>query len=193
MQLNRAEVIRRARGGEAAAWEEILDEHRQGVFRYSYLKLGNAQEAEDVAQETFIRAFQHLDRFDENRPLRPWLLTIAANLSRNRWRDLHRYWNALERFLWKRTDSGFNLHYSDRVESVGANADKDQLWSAIQQLDEKDKDVIYLRYFMELSVAEAAQVMGVAEGTVKSRTYRALERLHEVLQRTSPELVEGVK
>jgi RNA polymerase sigma-70 factor (ECF subfamily) len=67
-----------------------------------------------------------------------------------------------------------------------------ELWRAIQQLKQTDQQVVYLRYFLELSVEEVAEVMGVAEGTVKSRLHRALQRLRAVIQRDFPGLQEGI-
>jgi RNA polymerase sigma-70 factor (ECF subfamily) len=77
------ELIVRARAGNEAAWETLVRAHQQAVFRLAYLLLGNAHDAEDVTQEVFIRAFRALDRFDQDRPLRPWLLQITANQARN--------------------------------------------------------------------------------------------------------------
>ena len=78
------EAVRRAANGDAAAWEPLVRAHQEAVFRLCYLLLGDPDEAEDVAQETFLRAWKHLRRFDATRPLRPWLLSIASNLASNR-------------------------------------------------------------------------------------------------------------
>lgn len=77
-------LIRHAANGDAAAWEPLVLAHQQAVFRLSYLLLGDPDEAEDIAQETFLRAWKYLKRFDSARPLRPWLLSIASNLASNR-------------------------------------------------------------------------------------------------------------
>src|SRR5512138_2501510 len=71
--------------------------HQEAVFRLAYLLLSDPDEAEDVAQETFLRAWKHLKRFDATRPLRPWLLSIASNLASNRRRSAGRYLAALTR------------------------------------------------------------------------------------------------
>ena len=96
-RVTETELIRSARRGDTAAWEALTRLHQEPVFRFAYLLLGDPDEAQDAAQETFIRAFYALRRFDETRPLRPWLMSIAANLSRNRRRTLGRYLNALTR------------------------------------------------------------------------------------------------
>lgn len=90
--------IKRACDGDESALQLLVDAHRESVFRLAYLLLGDADDAEDVAQETFIRVFNSLHRFDVTRALRPWLLRITANLARNRRRSLGRYWAAVQRF-----------------------------------------------------------------------------------------------
>ena len=73
--------IEAARRGDAGAWEQLVQAYQQAVFRLAYLLLGDADDADDAAQETFIRAYHALSRFDASRPLRPWLLRITTNLS----------------------------------------------------------------------------------------------------------------
>lgn len=160
--------------------------HQESVFRLAYLLLGDPDEAEDVAQETFLRAYRSLKSFDPSRPLRPWLLSIAANLARNKQRSAGRYVAALTRAfrMGSQTTPGAE-------ESSAQNMDSHQLWKAVQQLKIDDQQVVYLRFFLDLSVADAAQALNVAEGTVKSRLNRALGRLHEIIQTDFPGLSEG--
>lgn len=159
--------------------------HGEGVFRFAYLKVGDPQAAQDLAQEALVRAFRSLDRFDVERPLRPWLLSIVANLSRNELRDRARYTNAVRRWLSEFRLSG----RGDRPQEVEVD-DVELLWSVVRRLPARDQEVVYLRYFMELAVDEAAQVMEVAPGTIKSRTHRALSRLRGLLQRHAPGLFD---
>ncbi len=185
-RLSESAWVQRARRGDEAAWEALVRHHQDGVFRFAYLHLGDAAEAEDVAQETFLRAFRALERFDIQRPMRPWLLSIAANLARNRRRSLGRAWAALQRAV-QREPEGVGL----QPEHPGAETDSwrgQLLWQAMQGLSPTDRELLYLRYFMDLSIAEAAEATGVASGTVKSRTHRALERLRQVIVAEYPEL-----
>src|SRR3954471_20314880 len=96
---NEAELIARARQGSDPAWQALVGMHQTAIFRLAYLLLGDTDEAADVAQEAFIRAFHALARFDITRPLRPWLLRIAPNLAHNRRRSVRRYLAALRRQL----------------------------------------------------------------------------------------------
>lgn len=178
------DLVQRALRGDEAAYQSIVDEHREGVFRLAYLLLGDADDAEDIAQETFIRALRYLHRYDPDRALRPWLLSITANLARNRRRSLGRYWAALQRFAWQ-TPKEYATPEMHSIQASEAHA----LWQAVRSLNGAEQEIIYLRCFLELSVAETAEALGVQPGTVKSRLHRALKRLREVIERDYPELV----
>lgn len=180
--MDEAEQIKRARQGDPAAWIELVGQHQTAVFRLAYLLLGNADDATDVAQEVFLRAFRALGTFDATLPLRPWLLAITRNQACNWRRSLRRYANALG---W--------LVQAVPVEQVvghGETWDAEALWQAVRQLSTADQEVIYLRYFAELSVEETAQTLQVAPGTVKSRLSRALARLRTIVVHDFPQLGE---
>ena len=88
--MDESTLIRHAANGDAAAWEVLMNAHQEAAFRFAYLLLGDPDDAEDIAQESFLRAWKYLQRFDPSRPLRPWLLSIAANLARNKRRSAGR-------------------------------------------------------------------------------------------------------
>jgi RNA polymerase sigma-70 factor (ECF subfamily) len=89
--------VNQARRGSPVAWEALVRRYQDAVFRLAYLVLRDGGEAEDVAQETFVRAYLALERFESGRPLRPWLMRIAINLARNRRRSIGRYLAYLRR------------------------------------------------------------------------------------------------
>jgi RNA polymerase sigma-70 factor (ECF subfamily) len=171
--------------GEAAAWEPLMLAHQNAVFRFAYLLLGDPDDAEDVAQETFLRAWDHLKRFDDTRPLRPWLLSITSNLASNRRRSAGRYLSALTRAF--QNEPAPATIEEKNVQHAESNA----LWKAVKTLNVTDQQIVYLRYFLELSVSETAQVLRIAEGTVKSRLSRALEKLRNIIRQDFPVLSEG--
>ena len=181
--MNEAEEIRRAQQHDHEAWLVLVTRYQEAVFRMAYLLLGNADDAQDVAQETFLRAFRHLARFDSTRPLRPWLLQITKNLARNRRRSVQRYLAAWQR--WWQNDG---QHELAKTNPVAAPAERELIWQAVQRLAVSDQEIIYLRYFLEMSVSETAATLGIAEGTVKSRLSRALARLQILVMRDFPEL-----
>ena len=187
VQLAEEELVNRARRGDEVAWTTLVRRHQEPVFRLAYLMLGGRPDrtaaAEDVAQEAFVRAYLKLDQFESGRPLRPWLLAIAANLARNWRRSVGRYWAALRRW-WD----------VQRVEKEAATPaqekrdDAQMLWQAIQQLSADHQEALYLRYFLDMTEAEMAEVLDVAAGTVKSRLYRARRSLADVLRDDFPAL-----
>ena len=180
-----AETIKRASQGDDAAWMAVMQSHQQAVFRLAYLLLRDADEAEDVAQETFIRAFRALHRFDHERPFRPWLLQITANLSRNRQRSMRRYLAMLGRLGRSQPEPvAFN------GERSGPQWEADQLWRAISRLRMVDREILYLRYFLDLTESEVASMLHVAPGTVKSRLSRATSHLRTLVDREFPSLRE---
>jgi RNA polymerase sigma-70 factor (ECF subfamily) len=178
-------LVQRAAEGDASAWETLVLEYQQAVFRLAWLLLGDADEAEDSAQETFLRAWRHLKRFDPARPLRPWLLSIAANLSRNRRRSAGRYVSALMRAF--REEPKPTLLEDSNLQ----RAEADELWRAVRRLDLPDQQIVYLRFFLDLPVSETAEALQIAEGTVKSRLSRALEKLRRIIRDDFPALTEG--
>ncbi|HEY3475550.1 MAG TPA: sigma-70 family RNA polymerase sigma factor [Anaerolineales bacterium] len=184
--MDESTLVRRAAHGEAAAWEPLVLAHQEAVFRLCYLLLGDPDDAEDIAQETFLRAWNHLARFDATRPLRPWLLSIASNLASNRRRSAGRYLAALTR-AFRSEPASSNTIEERSMQHMEASS----LWQAVQTLSLPDQQIVYLRYFLELSVAETAQALDVPEGTVKSRLSRALERLRGIIQQDFPFLAEA--
>lgn len=176
--------IEAARRGSIEAWEHLVQAHQQPVFRLAYLLLGDADDAEDIAQETFIRAYNALSRFNPDRPLRPWLMRIATNLCHNWRRSAGRYLAALHNLLQKDLLSGSTSPAAVQTPEVT------ELWNAVRRLKIEDQQVIYLRYFLDCSEAETAQALNVAAGTVKSRTHRALTRLRSVLEKEFPHMVQ---
>jgi RNA polymerase sigma-70 factor (ECF subfamily) len=184
--VTETQQIQLARQGNQAAWEDLMRTHQEPVFRLAYLLLGDPDEAEDVAQETFLRAYKALDGFDTERPLRPWLLRIASNLAHNRHRSIGRYLAALTRFAQQDPD---------RIKSttIQPKDDSHTLWQAVKKLTMPFQEVIYLRYFLDMSESEMADTLSVPAGTVKSRLHRALSRLRGIIERDYPELKEIVE
>jgi RNA polymerase sigma-70 factor, ECF subfamily len=180
--VEESDLIIRARQGDEAACEALVRQHQEAVFRLAYLLLGDPGDADDVAQETFIHALQALARFDTTRPIRPWLMSITRNLASNRRRAMGRYVAALQRAVRLAPDAILpKTEHSEEAQ---------ELWQTVRRLDRNDQEIIYLRYFLEMSEAETAETLGIAHGTVKSRLHRALGRLRAVMETESSALWE---
>jgi len=171
-----SELVARARGGEVTAYEELVRRYQGIAHRTAYLITREAAEAEDAAQVGFVKAYRALGRFDPGRPFRPWLLRIVANEARNRRRSAARR-VALELAVAREPE---RVEPSPEAEAV-ARERRAALLGAVNGLRDADREVIALRYFLDLSEAEMAEVLEVAAGTVKSRLSRAIGRLREAL------------
>jgi RNA polymerase sigma factor (sigma-70 family) len=171
-----SELVARARGGEVTAYEELVRRYQGIAHRTAHLITREAAEAEDAAQAGFVKAYRALGRFDPGRPFRPWLLRIVANEARNRRRSAARR-VALELAVAREPE---RVEPSPEAEAV-ARERRAALLGAVNGLRDADREVIALRYFLDLSEAEMAEVLEVAAGTVKSRLSRAIGRLREAL------------
>ena len=144
------------------------------AFRTAYLLTGSAAEAEEAAQTAFVKAWKALPRFGRGAQFKPWLLRIVANEAHNRRRTAGRR-AALQ---LRATAAQLPGDAAPSPEGAAlARELRELLLEAVGRLDERDRDVLTCRYFLELSEDETASVLRVRRGTVKSRTARALERL----------------
>jgi RNA polymerase sigma-70 factor (ECF subfamily) len=173
------ELVARAREGDADAYAELVRAHSDLAFRTAMLITANAADAEEAAQDGFVKAWRALPRFREGEPLRPWLLTIVANEARNRRRSAGRREALVLRAAGEGRDQGGTALSPESALLAGEL--RGDLLAALNRLREDDRMVLGYRYLLELSEAETAAALGVRRGTVKSRTSRALGRLREVL------------
>lgn len=149
--------------------------HQQLAYRTALLLARNAADAEEAAQDGFVKAWRALPRFDRTRPFRPWLLAIVANEARNRRRSAGRR-EALALRAAATPSEDSQRAASPELALLVAERDA-ALAAAVERLDERDRQVIACRYLLELTEAETAAALDVRVGTVKSRLSRALERL----------------
>jgi len=149
----------------------------QGIaFRTAYVIARNAADAEEAAQDGFVKAWRALGRFREGAPFRPWLLQIVANEARNRVRSAGRRAGLALRAATEESSGDA----APSPEALLLSAERRAgLLAAVNELPEEQRTVVSLRYFLGLSEQEVAETLGVPQGTVKSRTARALERLRE--------------
>jgi len=174
-------LILRCQQGDALAVEVMVQRYQNYVFRLCYLIMRNEQDAEDLTQDTFIRACRALPRFEirEGISFEAWLYRIAVNCCRSRMR---RKWYQM--VPWQRLGFGERLaaNPEDRPERVVLRGEqRSQVLSAINKLGEKHRLVIILRYYADLSNEEIASVLKIPSGTVRSRLHTARQRLRELL------------
>ncbi len=179
------ELVSRARAGDDDAYAVLVARHRDIAFRTAWLITGTAADAEDAAQEAFIKAHRALPRFRPGAPFRPWLLQIVANDARNRRRSAGRREQLAVRAS---IDRPLGVAAPAPEGAVLAAERRGALLDGLDRLGDEDRLVIGLRYFLDLGEAEMAASLGIPRGTVKSRLSRALGRLRTILGPTLEEL-----
>ena len=179
-----SEAVEKARSGDRDAYAFLVARYSALAHRTAYL-LGAGDEADDVTQEAFVKAYRALDTFRAGSAFRPWLLRIVANEARN----LHRSW---------RRRTSLELRLAVSPDEADATASPEQsavaadtsgiLLAAVNAMPDRDRLVLTCRYFLDLSESETAQVLAWPRGSVKSRLSRALVKLRHAL----PQLAEEV-
>ena len=176
--LDENELVELARRGDLRAWETIVRAYQGIAFRTAYILGGNAADAEEAAQDGFVKAYRALGRFRRGAPLKPWLLRIVANEARNRRRAAGRR-EALALRAAAEDRPGDAVPSPEAALLEGES--RARLLAAIERLSDDHRDAVACRYLLELSEDETAAALGIRRGTVKSRLARALERLREEL------------
>ena len=159
-------------------YDKLVREHQGIAFRTAYVITGSAADAEEVVQDAFVKAYRARGRFRSGAPFRPWLLAIVANEARNRRRATGRRARLSLQLAEERPSGG--AAPSPEV-ALLAREERAELLAAVDRLGEEQRAAIACRYFLGLSEAETAAVLGCRPGTVKSRLSRALARLEEEL------------
>src|SRR5256885_13448412 len=172
--LDENDLIQRAKRGDTHAYGELVHAFQGIAFRTAYVIAGNASDAEESAQDGFVKAWRALGRFRAGAPFRPWLLHIVANEARNRRRSAGRRVQLALRAAAQEPSGG--AAPSPEATLLSGEV-RQRLVAAVNDLPEDQRTVISLRYFVGLSEAEVGEALGLPSGTVKSRTARALERL----------------
>jgi len=170
--LTDEQLAAKAREGDAAAMEELYLRYRQPVFRIVYRSTRNIDEAEDIVQDVFLKAFERLHTFREQSRFSTWLMRIALNLCTDRARMRQRRQELLEReadhkLAWCHPDA------PDPMETAQQNAFHEAFYTALNQLPDHHRQLIILRDLEEMDYERIAQILGTSVGAVKLRVMRA--------------------
>ena len=168
-QIDEAALLARVRGGDRDAYAAVVRRHSSIAIRTAAL-LGAGAEAEDVAQEAFVKAYAALGRFRPEASFRPWLLAIVANEARNLHRTVRRRADREQRPL-------ADVPVDGPAERLEVRERQQVVRQALDLLPADQRDVLVCRYLLELDERETATVLRLSPGTVKSRTSRGLRRL----------------
>ena len=166
--------VAQAQRGDDQAFTNLVEAYQKPVYNLCYRMLGEPEAAEDGAQETFLRAYRHLNRYDSKRPFATWLLSIAAHYCIDRLRRRKFSMFSID----EESDDGTTYEIPDadapnpERESV-RNEEKNKLQSLLASLDEVDRTAIVMRYWHDASEVEIAETLGLTVSAVKSRLHRA--------------------
>ncbi|HLY25287.1 MAG TPA: sigma-70 family RNA polymerase sigma factor [Aggregatilineales bacterium] len=174
--------VDKALHGDQAAFGELVRAHQNAVYNLAYRMLGERGEAEDAAQETFLRAYAHLDRYDAERPFRTWLLSIASNHCIDRLRKRRLTWLSLDEPL--PPNAALNSHEVEPEDAVILNERGALIQDMLTELPPDYRAAVVLRYWYDLSYLEIAQTLDTTESAVKSRLFRARQALADKMTGT---------
>ena len=164
--------------GDKAAFAHLVDQYKAPVYNLAFRMLGNVEDAEDAAQETFLRAYSQLSTYDPSRKFSSWLLAITAHLCIDQLRR--------RRFAWLPIDAIDGLDWlwadSDQPEQMAIDGeDRDEVRRLLHFLPARYRLVVVLRYWYDMSYAEIAEITRMSEAAVKTRLHRAREMLSQHL------------
>ena len=180
------ELIGRVLAGEKDLFYELIRPYERGVFHAAASILGNAADAEDVAQEAFLKAYRNLASFRQESKFSTWLIQIAINDAKMKLRKDRRH-------LYESIDAGQETNEGDYIptdfddwreipsEALEQNELREALNKALNSLPEKYRTVLILRDVQQMSIAETAKVLGISEENVKTRTSRARLQMRDRL------------
>jgi RNA polymerase sigma-70 factor (ECF subfamily) len=169
-------TVARVKAGDGDAYRALVDRHSRSVFRLAYRMTGNEQDAEDMVQETFLRAFKQLHRFDGRASFGTWLYRIAANCSL----DLIR-----ARRVRGERQPGLDATASPDPSPERVTRSKQlagMLDQALEQLTEAERTAFLLRHYEGCNIEQIAKVLGVGNSAAKHSVFRAVQKLRCALE-----------
>lgn len=166
--------------GDEAAWHAFVTEYEQRMYGYLYRLEGNSEDALDLTQEVFYRAWRSINTFRAGERVLPWLYQVARNTQIESHRRKQHQRFSLEE---AREEIGFEVTSPGRspVQAAESEQAQDRVQRALMKLPEEYREAVVLRFVEDLPYDEIARIQGVAPGTAKSRVFRAKEQLAELL------------
>src|SRR5580658_477541 len=194
-----AGLVRRFNGGDESAFSEIMTRHKTRIFAAAMALLRNHADAEEITQDTFVRAHRGLSRFRGDSSVATWLHRIAVNLATNRyWYFFRRRRHAtlsLDASLGDEGDSKFSDLLSTAEPDPSQESSRNEFVNAVEtcmeRLEPSHRRILTMRTVLDQSYEDIASALGINVGTVKSRIARARERLRSRLAEECPEFCRG--
>jgi RNA polymerase sigma-70 factor, ECF subfamily len=167
-----------------AEFSELYRQHLRDVYSYSYYRVGNHHDAEDLTEQTFLQAYRHFERAQREsngRPLRPWLIRIAHNLAANFYRDRSRKpQTSIE-------DAGIIKAPHDTETLVEGRAELTAILQGVAKLPDDRREALIMRFALGMDNREIARAMGRSDGATKVLIHRAIRQLEEIVKTSEEE------
>lgn len=172
-------LVHRVLTGDLSAFETLVKRHQKGVYYFCLASLKHPEEAEDAAQEVFLRVYRSLKTFSLDKRFKTWLYAIAVNYLKTRWKKQNRgFLDRIKEFFQGEAE----IEKKDPEAVAMEDLEGEQIRQAVQELPESLRSVVMLYYFEGLSVSEVAAALGIGEEGVKSRLFRARKLLRQALE-----------
>ena len=184
------ELIGRAQGGDPSSMRTLIDAHKDRLHMFVWRMVRNHHDAEELCQETFLKAFAALDSFNERYRFSTWLFTIAYRLCLNQLRRKRSLTGEMDFSMVAAEVADVSEHAAQSEEAVRL---KKLIWRTVDQLSSPQRAAVLLFYRQEQSCAEIAQVLQLPVSTVKSHLHRARARLKEILEPVVAEDLTGLR
>jgi RNA polymerase sigma-70 factor (ECF subfamily) len=180
------EIMERLARGEREALTPLVDRHYRRLYRIALGYLREREDALDVVQEAFVKVFQAAARWDGSADAGPWLSRVTVNLSIDRWRRNRRRGQTFSPLAEGDHQDALADHGPAPDRGVLGRESGERLARALRALPERQRAVVVLRHYQELSLEEIARTLGMSLGTVKSSLHRALHRMRATLSELEP-------
>jgi RNA polymerase sigma-70 factor (ECF subfamily) len=185
MEVEAGSAVERARSGDSDAFRLLVEQHSRAVFRLAFRMTGNEQDAEDVVQETFLRAYRQLDKYEARSSFSTWLYRIASNYSLDLIRMRKRHEDRRER--------GKASEERDILQTIPVNAPgpdriahsnqvQARVNEALNELSDQERTAFVLRHFEGLSIDEIGETLGTGTNATKHSIFRAVQKLRRSLE-----------
>jgi RNA polymerase sigma-70 factor, ECF subfamily len=184
MELTDLGFVTKARAGDADAYRTLVERHSRALFRLAFRMTGNQQDAEDVVQESFLRAYKQLARFDERASFGTWLYRIAVNCSLDLVRSRKRRNENFAPVDPEMEDPVLSLPSHDPTPDRMAMSGevRDRVASALDELSPSERTAFTLRHFEGMCIEEVSRVLGCQPGAAKHSVFRAVQKLRRALE-----------
>jgi RNA polymerase sigma-70 factor (ECF subfamily) len=184
MEMTDATFVTKARSGDTDAFRVLVERHSRSLFRLGFRMTGNEQDAEDVVQESFLRAYRQLAKFDERASFGTWLYRIAMNCSLDLVRSRKRRSEQMAPVDSEMDDPMMSLPSGDpQPDRLAMSGEvRERVSEAMNELSASERTAFVLRHFEGMCIEDVSRVLGCQPGAAKHSVFRAVQKLRRALE-----------